>query len=98
MGDNVTIKSNNPSSLASSSSSATATTVPAAATATAAVATSHGEPVMKGWLFKWTNYLKGYQRRWFVLKNGQLSYYRWVGYLLIILLQFHVCVNVRVLV
>ncbi|XP_059487348.1 oxysterol-binding protein 1-like isoform X2 [Neocloeon triangulifer] len=34
------------------------------------------EPEMKGWLFKWTNYLKGYQRRWFVLQNGTLSYYR----------------------
>uniref|UniRef100_A0AAR5P8P0 PH domain-containing protein n=1 Tax=Dendroctonus ponderosae TaxID=77166 RepID=A0AAR5P8P0_DENPD len=34
------------------------------------------EPTMKGWLFKWTNYLKGYQRRWFVLQNGHLSYYR----------------------
>ncbi|XP_010949641.1 oxysterol-binding protein 2 isoform X2 [Camelus bactrianus] len=30
----------------------------------------------KGWLLKWTNYLKGYQRRWFVLSNGLLSYYR----------------------
>ncbi|XP_064201055.1 oxysterol-binding protein 1-like isoform X2 [Anguilla rostrata] len=30
----------------------------------------------KGWLFKWTNYIKGYQRRWFVLGNGLLSYYR----------------------
>ncbi|XP_032954161.1 oxysterol-binding protein 2 isoform X2 [Rhinolophus ferrumequinum] len=29
----------------------------------------------KGWLLKWTNYLKGYQRRWFVLSNGLLSYY-----------------------
>uniref|UniRef100_A0A674PGJ4 Oxysterol-binding protein n=1 Tax=Takifugu rubripes TaxID=31033 RepID=A0A674PGJ4_TAKRU len=29
-----------------------------------------------GWLFKWTNYIKGYQRRWFVLSNGLLSYYR----------------------
>lgn len=35
-----------------------------------------GEPEKKGWLFKWTNYLKGYQRRWFVLSNGLLSYYR----------------------
>ncbi|XP_060533104.1 oxysterol-binding protein 1 isoform X2 [Cylas formicarius] len=34
------------------------------------------EPTKKGWLFKWTNYLKGYQRRWFVLQNGHLSYYR----------------------
>lgn len=41
----------------------------------------------KGWLYKWTNYLKGYQKRWFVLQNGLLSYYRyapaqnyeWVG-------------------
>ena len=31
---------------------------------------------MDGWLLKWTNYIKGYQRRWFVLSNGLLSYYR----------------------
>ncbi|KAB0790728.1 hypothetical protein PPYR_15720 [Photinus pyralis] len=37
---------------------------------------SHGEPSMEGWLCKWTNYLKGYQRRWFVLQNGHLSYFR----------------------
>ncbi|RWS12708.1 hypothetical protein B4U79_11050 [Dinothrombium tinctorium] len=37
----------------------------------------HGQdPEMKGWLYKWTNYLKGYQKRWFVLANGLLSYYR----------------------
>ncbi|KAM3874540.1 oxysterol-binding protein 2 isoform 2-T2 [Diretmus argenteus] len=35
-----------------------------------------GSGTHKGWLFKWTNYLKGYQRRWFVLSNGLLSYYR----------------------
>ncbi|XP_032526377.2 oxysterol-binding protein 1 [Danaus plexippus] len=35
-----------------------------------------GDPEKKGWLFKWTNYLKGYQRRWFMLSNGVLSYYR----------------------
>lgn len=29
-----------------------------------------------GWLYKWTNYLKGYRKRWFVLQNGVLSYYR----------------------
>jgi len=34
------------------------------------------EPEMKGWLQKWTNYIKGYQKRWFVLSNGVLSYYR----------------------
>ncbi|KAK0167491.1 hypothetical protein PV327_004884 [Microctonus hyperodae] len=36
----------------------------------------HGAQEMKDWLFKWTNYIKGYQRRWFVLSNGLLSYYR----------------------
>ncbi|XP_041754078.1 oxysterol-binding protein 2 isoform X2 [Coregonus clupeaformis] len=35
-----------------------------------------GSDTYKGWLYKWTNYLKGYQRRWFVLSNGLLSYYR----------------------
>ncbi|XP_029159626.1 oxysterol-binding protein 1 isoform X3 [Nylanderia fulva] len=40
----------------------------------------HGGQEMKGWLFKWTNYLKGYQRRWFVLSNGLLSYYREVAH------------------
>ncbi|XP_064612386.1 LOW QUALITY PROTEIN: oxysterol-binding protein 1-like [Liolophura sinensis] len=30
----------------------------------------------RGWLYKWTNYIKGYQKRWFVLQNGLLSYYR----------------------
>ena len=33
-------------------------------------------PETKGWLYKWTNYIKGYQKRWFVLANGLLSYYR----------------------
>ena len=32
----------------------------------------------QGWLYKWTNYIKGYQKRWFVLQNGLLSYYRFV--------------------
>ena len=32
----------------------------------------------RGWLYKWTNYIKGYQKRWFVLQNGLLSYYRLV--------------------
>uniref|UniRef100_A0A4Y0BQI6 Oxysterol-binding protein n=1 Tax=Anopheles funestus TaxID=62324 RepID=A0A4Y0BQI6_ANOFN len=39
-------------------------------------AASQAEPDMKGWLLKWTNYLKGYQKRWFVLSKGVLSYYR----------------------
>lgn len=34
------------------------------------------EPELSGWLYKWTNYLRGYQKRWFVLQNGLLSYYR----------------------
>ncbi|XP_053181086.1 oxysterol-binding protein 2 [Scomber japonicus] len=41
-----------------------------------ASAPAPGSDTYKGWLFKWTNYLKGYQRRWFVLSNGLLSYYR----------------------
>ncbi|XP_055700325.1 oxysterol-binding protein 1 isoform X1 [Phlebotomus papatasi] len=41
-----------------------------------ALPSAQAEPEMKGWLLKWTNYLKGYQRRWFVLSNGVLSYYR----------------------
>lgn len=36
----------------------------------------HHQSQYKGWLYKWTNYLKGYQKRWFVLQNGLLSYYR----------------------
>lgn len=36
----------------------------------------NNDPEMKGWLLKWTNYLKGYQKRWFVLSKGVLSYYR----------------------
>uniref|UniRef100_A0A667YND2 Oxysterol-binding protein n=2 Tax=Myripristis murdjan TaxID=586833 RepID=A0A667YND2_9TELE len=43
---------------------------------TSAAAPAPGSDTYKGWLFKWTNYLKGYQRRWFVLSNGLLSYYR----------------------
>lgn len=30
-------------------------------------------PETKGWLYKWTNYIKGYQKRWFVLANGLVS-------------------------
>ncbi|XP_060582320.1 oxysterol-binding protein 1-like [Ruditapes philippinarum] len=38
--------------------------------------TKQQQSTYKGWLYKWTNYLKGYQKRWFVLQNGLLSYYR----------------------
>ncbi|XP_051552233.1 oxysterol-binding protein 2-like isoform X2 [Myxocyprinus asiaticus] len=47
-----------------------------AASTTASGTPSPGSDTYKGWLFKWTNYIKGYQRRWFVLSNGLLSYYR----------------------
>ncbi|KAJ3508300.1 hypothetical protein NLJ89_g5839 [Agrocybe chaxingu] len=33
-------------------------------------------PPLKGYLNKYTNVAKGYSTRWFVLKNGVLSYYR----------------------
>ncbi|KAG5650782.1 hypothetical protein H0H81_011080, partial [Sphagnurus paluster] len=33
-------------------------------------------PVLKGYLNKYTNVARGYNTRWFVLKNGILSYYR----------------------
>ncbi|KAK2845320.1 hypothetical protein Q7C36_010174 [Tachysurus vachellii] len=45
-------------------------------TSSSSPAPAPGSDTYKGWLFKWTNYIKGYQRRWFVLSNGLLSYYR----------------------
>uniref|UniRef100_A0A4W5PC54 PH domain-containing protein n=1 Tax=Hucho hucho TaxID=62062 RepID=A0A4W5PC54_9TELE len=30
---------------------------------------------MEGILYKWTNYISGWQPRWFVLEGGTLSYY-----------------------
>uniref|UniRef100_A0A3P9KA02 PH domain-containing protein n=1 Tax=Oryzias latipes TaxID=8090 RepID=A0A3P9KA02_ORYLA len=30
---------------------------------------------MEGILYKWTNYMTGWQPRWFVLENGVISYY-----------------------
>ena len=45
--------------------------------AAAAATAGSGGAAREGWLFKWTNYIKGYQRRWFVLSNGLLSYYRY---------------------
>jgi hypothetical protein len=32
---------------------------------------------ISGYLLKWTNYFKGYQKRWIVLNNDLLSYYRY---------------------
>ncbi|KAL5005665.1 hypothetical protein ScPMuIL_016823 [Solemya velum] len=34
---------------------------------------------MEGVMWKWTNYLSGWQARWFVLDNGVLSYYKSQG-------------------
>lgn len=39
-------------------------------------ATTSNNGNMTGYLSKWTNYIKGYQKRWFSLNNGLLSYYR----------------------
>ncbi|XP_065078582.1 oxysterol-binding protein 1 isoform X2 [Ochlerotatus camptorhynchus] len=50
--------------------------LPAANSAATGTVSTQLEPDMKGWLLKWTNYLKGYQKRWFVLSKGVLSYYR----------------------
>ncbi|GAV03941.1 hypothetical protein RvY_14300-2 [Ramazzottius varieornatus] len=35
-----------------------------------------GDPDMRGYLLKWTNYLKGYQKRYFVLSKTVLMYFR----------------------
>lgn len=32
---------------------------------------------MKGFLWKWTNYIKGYQKRLFLLSDGFLYYYKY---------------------
>lgn len=38
---------------------------------------SHQNFEKSGWLYKWTNYVRGYRQRWFVLDaSGTLSYYR----------------------
>jgi hypothetical protein len=50
---------------------------------TAQASTKHGTnekedgwtPRMEGYLFKWTNYVKGWRKRYFVLENGVLMYY-----------------------
>ena len=49
---------------------ANTTTPPSNATTTA------NNVNFSGYLMKWTNYIKGYQKRWFVLNNGLLSYFR----------------------
>lgn len=35
-----------------------------------------GAPELQGVLSKWTNYIHGWQRRFIVLKDGNLSYYK----------------------
>lgn len=47
--------------------------------ATNAKTDNRNDVEMKGFLLKWTNYIKGYQRRWFVLSGGILSYYRFAN-------------------
>ncbi|KAJ8320200.1 hypothetical protein KUTeg_001787 [Tegillarca granosa] len=37
---------------------------------------AHKLIAMEGVLLKWTNYLSGWQPRWFILDNGVLSYYK----------------------
>ncbi|CAH8533267.1 unnamed protein product [Schistosoma rodhaini] len=36
---------------------------------------STAEP-FAGWLYKWTNLIKGYKKRWFLIQDNLLSYYR----------------------
>ena len=61
---------------ASQSSSVEKAVAAAAAAAAPLKEGAEGQPETKGWLYKWTNYIKGYQKRWFVLANGLLHYYR----------------------
>lgn len=58
----------------------TPATTPSTLIRTIATPNNHqtSEPELKGWLMKWTNYIKGYQKRWFVLNNGFLYYSRFV--------------------
>ena len=46
---------------------------------TSSLARTPAQTEMKGWLLKWTNYIQGYQKRYFVLSNTKLSYYRYVN-------------------
>jgi hypothetical protein len=39
------------------------------------------KPMMVGYLLKWTNYMKGFQRRYFILDRGILSYYRFAAHM-----------------
>lgn len=55
--------------------SSAAPSVSSAASSITGVAPSLGkQPVMKGYLQKWTNLAKGYKPRWFVLDNGEPSF------------------------
>ena len=59
------------------SSSAFATSIENAGSTTSSLKRDNdNSSVTKGWLYKWTNYIKGYQKRWFILENGLLHYYR----------------------
>ena len=53
---------------------------PSSPTCFRSFASSQGDaqapPSKRGWLLKWTNYMKGFQKRYFVLEKGVLAYYR----------------------
>jgi hypothetical protein len=51
-------------------------TSPSQTNVAASNVTSNNNSNLSGYLQKWTNYIKGYQKRWFSLTNGLLSYYR----------------------
>jgi hypothetical protein len=60
----------------SSSPSQSNIAVAAASTNSTANNNNANNSNVSGYLQKWTNYIKGYQKRWFSLTNGLLSYYR----------------------
>ena len=51
-------------------------TSPSQTNVAASSVASNNNSNLSGYLQKWTNYIKGYQKRWFSLTNGLLSYYR----------------------
>lgn len=58
--------------------------------------TMKGTIEKSGWLQKWTNYLKGYRDRWFVLdSDGYISYYRFLSFLDPEITQFFVETNLK---
>ncbi len=68
---------NLPTSAAVTGSPTTSFLPPNSSSSALSNAPSGSGGTMSGYLFKWTNYIKGYQKRWFNLSNGLLSYYRY---------------------